>query len=286
MRSIRLRTAQNIQGGILWVKWVPLVHILVLIVLVTVLLRYTRVYGWLYERSRLIANYCSNVLLFGISDVIAQLVTYLEVQEHDIGSRGVEAEGMGLLQRSLLTEGLEENDISVFDDYGPQIDMEIYGFNREILEQEDLESDNELLVASSFSKFNTRRWVCFMCWGWIMSNFQLLWYEFLTHIYTEDLKVIQVLKMVLTDQLIYSPIVLYFFLMYSNYIIELGDDETFTVKINKIYFSTLGCSYFLWPVVQFINFLVIPKRLQMPFSSTIGIIWNCFLSMRTYTLKD
>lgn len=57
-------------------------------------------------------------------------------------------------------------------------------------------------------------------------------------------------------------------------------DLILTPEIQRLYIGTLGCNYLLWPAVQFINFLAVPKHLQVPFSSSVGVLWNCFLSMR------
>lgn len=116
--------------------------------------------------------------------------------------------------------------------------------------------------------------------GIFISFFQAPWYKFLNFFYTEDPTVVQVFERVLSDQLLYSPISLYCFFMFSNYVMEGGDKDTLGKKIQRLYISTLGCNYLVWPMVQFINFLIMPRDFQAPFSSSVGVVWNCFLSMR------
>lgn len=58
-----------------------------------------------------------------------------------------------------------------------------------------------------------------MCWGFIMGFFQCLWYKFL-QIYSipQDPKFIEVLRKVMTDQFLFSPISLFcFFHIWYNY---------------------------------------------------------------------
>ncbi|KAF9955944.1 hypothetical protein BGZ72_003261 [Mortierella alpina] len=45
------------------------------------------------------------------------------------------------------------------------------------------------------------------------------------------------------------------------------------------YFSTLKANYAVWPLVQLVNFGVMPLQLRLPFVSVVGIAWNAYLSM-------
>lgn len=264
---------------------VSIVHWIMLFIWVALLLCFTSVYRKLYDASALFATMCTNILLFGISDILAQSIhCYLSYtvdpvpQVIDSTARNI----MNRIRGDSVTDrdtesGYESDNLSVFNDYGisPTPTDEIY--------------HSEYDDAPETHIFDFYRWICFMSWGFILSFFQVPWYKFLNYFYTEDPTVVQVLERVLSDQLLYSPVSLYCFFMYSNYIMEGGDAETFGKKIQRLYISTLGCNYLVWPTVQFINFLVVPKHFQVPFSSSVGILWNCFLSMRNASssaLKD
>ncbi|GAV56110.1 hypothetical protein ZYGR_0BA00160 [Zygosaccharomyces rouxii] len=245
---------------------ISLTHLIVLTTWVSILLKFTSHYRKLYQNSALLATMCTNVLLFGISDSMAQsILCYFSTHMDPVPQ--VIDDMMSRFRRptQVIDDDNDSDDLSVFNDYGEPLDDEdpVYDYG-----------------APDSHKFNFFRWFCFMCWGFILSFFQVPWYRFLNFFYTEDPTVVQVLERVLSDQLLYSPVSLYCFFTYSNYVMEHGNAETFSKKIQVLYLSTLGCNYLLWPLVQFINFLLMPKHFQVPFSSSVGILWNCFLSMR------
>ena len=244
------------QLGLVKLCKISVTHWTVLLTWVVLLLRFTSTYRKLYTKSALLATMCTNVLLFGISDSLAQSILCYFSSHVDPVPQLID----DMVNRLRGPQLIED-----FNDYGePTMESEpVYD-----------------LSAPEAHKFAFFRWCCFMLWGFILSFFQVPWYKFLNYFYTEDPTVVQVLERVLSDQLLYSPISLYCFFMYSNYVMEGGDAETFSKKIQVLYLSTLGCNYLVWPLVQFLNFLVMPKHFQVPFSSSVGILWNCFLSMR------
>jgi protein Mpv17 len=38
-------------------------------------------------------------------------------------------------------------------------------------------------------------------------------------------------------------------------------------------------NYTIWPIVQFINFRFLPLRYRVPFVSSVGVLWNAYLSL-------
>lgn len=244
---------------------ISVTHWTVLLTWIVLLFHFTSTYRKLYTQSALLATMCTNVLLFGISDSLAQSILCYFSSHVDPVPQLIDDMVNRLRGPQLIDDDNDSDNLSVFNDYGePTIESEpVYDFS-----------------APEAHKFAFFRWCCFMLWGFILSFFQVPWYKFLNYFYTEDPTVVQVLERVLSDQLLYSPISLYCFFMYSNYVMEGGDAETFSKKIQVLYLSTLGCNYLVWPLVQFLNFLVMPKHFQVPFSSSVGILWNCFLSMR------
>lgn len=258
---------------------VSVVHWAVLAVWTCCLWRFTAVYRSLYARSALAATLCTNVLLYGISDALAQAAHCYAADALDPVPPIVATTARNLVSRlrgnsdasDVVTGDADSDNLSVFNDYGGSAAVQESALESAL---DDSDLDRETHV------FDFHRWFCFMAWGFTLSFFQVPWYKFLNFFYTEDPTVVQVLERVLSDQLLYSPVSLYCFFMYSSYVMERGDATTFTTKIQRLYVSTLGCNYLLWPAVQFINFLAVPKHLQVPFSSSVGIAWNCFLSMR------
>lgn len=277
---------------------ITIIHWSILSTWIVLLLHFTSVYGSLYQSSALLATMCTNVLLFGTSDCLAQCISCFLSYKVDPVPEVVDKVTRNLVAGLSFrrTESFDDNysdNVSIFNDYGverPSFEGQTDtrnaspGIDSELRHDWDLDSnldyDADGTSSSNNELFSFYRWICFMFWGWFLSFFQVPWYKFLNCFYTEDPTVVQVLERVLSDQLVYSPISLYCFFMYSNYIMEHGDAESFQIKIRNIYITTLGCNYLVWPLVQFINFLMVPKHLQVPFSSSVGVLWNCFLSMR------
>ncbi|CCH60602.1 hypothetical protein TBLA_0D00940 [Henningerozyma blattae CBS 6284] len=314
---------------------ISIIHWVLLTIWLSFLFKLTRIYYSLYNKTTLGASILTNIILFGISDILAQSIScYFSLQldpspsfinntSHQFfRTLGIEELFDSDAQLTILNtnslnntvSNIENNDndnytieadrISIFNDYalpndnanepmahrpllGPFTDTQSHPdlesglpditHNDSLLENDLVESRGNLFKADVFGFY---RWICFMFWGFFITFFQVPWYKFLNFFFTEDPTIVKVFERVLSDQLLYSPVSLYYFFKYSNYIMEHGDHETFKLKIKKLYISTLGCNYMVWPMVQFLNFLIVPKHFQVPFSSSVGILWNCFLSMR------
>ncbi|QID85640.1 hypothetical protein GRS66_008223 [Saccharomyces pastorianus] len=264
-----LRTLMNRR-----IQHVTLTHWSLLVVWVTGLWKFTSHYRQLYSRSAILVTVCTNILLFGISDILAQSIACFYSYRVDpipqvLNDTFLHVQGSPDIENGV---GYESDELSIFNDFTSEHSS--YSDNDDYPE-----------VATSQGTFKTDtfdlfRWCSFMFWGFFISFFQAPWYKFLNFFYTEDPTVVQVFERVLSDQLLYSPVSLYYFFMFSNYVMEGGDKFTFSKKIQRLYISTLGCNYLVWPLVQFINFLVMPRDFQAPFSSSVGVVWNCFLSMR------
>lgn len=130
-----------------------------------------------------------------------------------------------------------------------------------------------------FKSFDFRRLSLFMVWGFVQALLQYCWYPILNSLYNEDNLFLSTLKRVLTDQLCYSPLSLMAFFVYTTIVMEHGDKEAVKLKLKTAFLQTLVVNYAVWPAAQFINFLFIPRSLQVPFASTVGVFWNAYLSL-------
>ncbi|SMN20527.1 similar to Saccharomyces cerevisiae YOR292C Putative protein of unknown function [Maudiozyma saulgeensis] len=254
-------------------------HYTLLIIWFTFLIKNIAQYQERYQQSRLRASRYLNTILFGCSDILAQSITCYYSQRIDPINGVFGTSTNNLLQRfqstilpeeSNLNSGYESDSFSVFNDYGIS---PVSSRESNIIVYEDPDEP-------TITKFNFTRFITFSMWGQCISFFQVPWYRILNFFFTEDPSIVQVFERVLADQLLYSPLFLFFFFTYSNFVMERGDKETFKIKIQKLYISTLGCNLLVWPLAQLINFSTIPKPFQIPFSSSVGVLWNCFLSMR------
>lgn len=85
------------------------------------------------------------------------------------------------------------------------------------------------------------------------------------------------MKRVLLDQLLFSPVFLAVFFAY-NHIGERGRLAGLSNRFKAGYTETLKANYKLWPLVQCINFYLIPLNYQLLFLNFVAIGWTAFLS--------
>ncbi|CCH45511.1 Vacuolar membrane protein [Wickerhamomyces ciferrii] len=261
--------------------YIPILNWVILIVLMCLLYKLILRYNSMYERTVLLTTITANILLYGFSDTLAQsLYCFLSMMKNN--KRASRSDSISSIQLANYNGGSnfrdeEQNEDLLYTDYGDPTIHNNHG-HRNLLQSG--ESFKKLSHQTDDDVFNFYRFIGFMFWGFVMAFVQVCWYWVLNHFYTTEPTFVSVLERVMSDQLVFSPISLFCFFSYSNFVLEGGNKFTLSEKIRKIYFSTLIANYMVWPLVQFINFLIMPKQFQVPFSSSIGVIWNCFLSMR------
>ena len=279
---------RNLQRNICNYKiWnITLLHWILLFLWVSILIYFTSIYRTFYNRNKLFATMCTNILLFGLSDLLAQSISCFFMTPIDPIPQFIDNANSHFIHNMLyqhisenMDNDIESDDYSIFNDYGI---TPVTSYNTNISTESNniFNIEDTLRNEANSTIFSIWRWICFMGWGAFISNFQVPWYKILNFFFTTDPTLIQIFERVLCDQLVYSPVFLFLFFTYSNYVMEGGNDNTLRIKIQKIYLSTLGCNLIVWPIAQIINFSIIPKHLQVPFSSSVGVLWNCFLSMR------
>lgn len=256
------------------------------------LVKLTTRYHKLYTRSSILATIATNVVLYGISDTLAQSITQFLESHNSANNSWTNSINNG--NNSSVGITLDDNTMNdpsnLFADYGDEstTDLEDNNIDGGLGAQAytvDLESHPDILhnnfeLQNCKINFNFRRFFGFVSWGFIMAFIQVGWYMFLNAMFTDMPTLVSVLERDLTDQLLFSPISLACFFAFTTIIIEKGDSETYKEKMYKLYVTTLAVSVSVWFPVQFINFSLMPKKFQVPFSSSIGVIWNCYLSFR------
>lgn len=231
-------------------------------------------------KSSLITIIVTNLVLYGISETLAQSIMSYRPYLPRVSFRYNDDSPSTRLSFAALEEAPEQENLSDIDDEG--IDRFINYLQQD--HESGLSDFSAQPVPLELSYFQFNRLAGFMCWGFILAFVQCWWYRFL-QIYSKDPKFIEVLRKVLTDQLCYSPISLFCFFTYGTIVLESGTWEDAKVKLGKIYLKTLLVNFSVWFPVQFINFLVVPRDYQVPFSSSVSVLWNCFLSMRNSSIE-
>ncbi|KAL9079993.1 MAG: hypothetical protein Q9157_001190 [Trypethelium eluteriae] len=155
------------------------------------------------------------------------------------------------------------------------------------IEIHDLDRKNSLptheLIPSSRSlppPFDFERLTRFMSYGFLMAPIQHRWFSFLstTFAFTTKSRTVPALKRVAFDQLIFAPLGLAAFFTFMT-VAEGGGRRAVMKKFQDVYMPALKANYLVWPLVQILNFRIVPLPLQIPFVSTVGIAWTAYLSL-------
>jgi protein Mpv17 len=250
---------------------VPIMNWAIMIFYGAFLLRLSLKFKSLYDRHALTTMMVTNILLYGLADTIAQTIGSVAAFKPQ-----PEENASLIFVRYILERGRPRRVIlDEADD-----DLVELGLDDPFMEVNQADFHTHHHPPHNREVFHFRRLALFTLWGIIISFFQSPWYAFLNSAYSNDNKFLSVLKRVLTDQLCFSPISLACLLSYMAYAIEQGGQQGVANKLRTKYLPTLGINWVVWPATQFFNFLVMPSPLQIPFSSTIGVFWNAYLSYR------
>ncbi|KAF9353127.1 hypothetical protein BGX34_011790 [Mortierella sp. NVP85] len=152
--------------------------------------------------------------------------------------------------------------------------------------QEMLLSGEEKAAAASFDLPRTGR---FVLYNFSVAPLIHTWYSFLDRNFpianttaTTSTRLAQTmtpaLKRMMADQILFAPVGLA--LLFSGLtVLEGGGVQEIKDKLNTTYLSTLKANYALWPVVQLVNFSVMPLQLRLPVVSAVGIVWNAYVRL-------
>ncbi|KAI0985038.1 hypothetical protein GJ496_009703 [Pomphorhynchus laevis] len=144
----------------------------------------------------------------------------------------------------------------------------------------------QFITREKHDKFNVKSIMQFSLYGFIFAGpIMHNWFTFL-NAYFPPITQYRVLKMVCIDQMIMSPLNVALFVTYCYF----WNTENVIIQIKKFFFqdfvSILLSSYTIWPIVQFINFCLIPLNRRIIFVNSIALIWNTFLALKVRSNKD
>ncbi|KAM3966876.1 mitochondrial inner membrane protein Mpv17-like isoform 1-T3 [Aphomia sociella] len=110
-----------------------------------------------------------------------------------------------------------------------------------------------------------------------------LWYGILNKYIGSSGKSV-VLKKVFVDQLVFAPAFL-FFILSAVGTMQGKTWENVRKDINANYFDVLKTNYYIWPLVQIINFYYVPLQYQVLLVQTVALFWNTYLSWKTNRIR-
>ncbi|KAK9370055.1 hypothetical protein V1509DRAFT_561672 [Lipomyces kononenkoae] len=239
--------------------YAPLLNWTVILVFLVFIIRLILIFDAVVKVNPLVIMSVSNVLLFGLSDVLAQ--TVVTIAENYANSR-------------------RSSSLGVTNSEKPLPDGTPFG-----------RTSSHVFVTSAANyapaSFRFDRVIRFATWGFLLSTFQFKWLELL-HVWipiSDDGVVVPVLLRVLADQLIWTPICLAGFFAFISFV-EGGGMKAVEHKLSTLFIPTLKSNYMVWPAAMIINFRLIPLHFQLPFVSTVGLLWNIWLSIANSSSQE
>lgn len=236
----------------------------------------------LYAKYPLLATMITNVLLLGLSDSLAQslksAIQYkARIQEFPESDSTQASLFQYVLDRGRPKQVWLDEEGDDLSDLGLTLSHEEMQGDVSGEEMDELRSEEP-----RFTDFDFRRLACFSLYAFFNSFIQSPWYGFLRSAYNHDSKLVVVVQRVIADQVFYSPLMLCVFLLYLSVMVERKPWQV--IKSSAFwenYVSILSINLCVWPVAQFTNFLLIPSAAQIPFSSSLSVLWNTYLSLNT-----
>ncbi|EMR09551.2 hypothetical protein PNEG_02137 [Pneumocystis murina B123] len=222
----------------------PLLNIFIIIlisfILITIFLRYNE----FYQKYPILTLSVTNSLLGGISNMSAQTISAIHSRLRRINS---------------------------------------FNLKTKKVEMENISLDNPDKSYTTFyipSAFRFSQLIRFMSYNFLTTPIQLWWYSFLDHLSTISRisNTAELIKRILMDQFLFTPISLTFYLVFMSLTEELSKKKLKN-KFNQGFFSILKANYCIWPAVQLINFKYIPLKYQIPFLNSISIFWTIYLTI-------
>ncbi|KAI1825983.1 hypothetical protein F4861DRAFT_145558 [Xylaria intraflava] len=236
---------------------IPVLHAFIFFIEMGLIARLASRYNAYFDERPVLTMMVTNAVLGGIADTVAQTITTIK-------------------QRSnrKLSSGARDDPVSIeFQELG----------RKDSRSGHDWQPDPR----SFTTPFDFERLTRFMAYGFAMAPIQFKWFGFLSQAFpiTKTSAFVPALERVVVDQVAFAPVSVALFFSVMT-VAEGGGRRAVTLKLKDMYLPTLKANYMVWPVVQIINFRLMPVQFQLPFVSTIGIAWTAYLSLSNASEDD
>lgn len=193
-----------------------------------------RKFNGYYASRPIMTTMVTNAVLGGIADTVAQTLTAFKRRQR---------------QRELDPEAGRDK-----DDF---LSIEIQEVNKKV------PWPAESLYARP-PPFDFERLVRFMSYGFIMAPLQFRWFGFLHKTFPMEggKATTNALRRVAFDQLLFAPCGLACFFTFMT-VTEGGGKRAVVRKFQDVYVPALKANFLVWPLVQVLNFRVIPIQFQI-----------------------
>lgn len=112
------------------------------------------------------------------------------------------------------------------------------------------------------------------------------WYSLLDRVFGSSMKLRVSLVKTACDQLLFSPIEISSFLVYTH-VVEQHRDRSLYEKLRADLPPTLLTSYVFWLPCSLINFYLVPLPLRALYTGLMCVIWDTFMSFASHNrLKE
>lgn len=124
--------------------------------------------------------------------------------------------------------------------------------------------------------FDFERLTRFMAYGFIMAPVQYTWFGFLSRTFplVKGAGLRTAFKRVAFDQFLFAPVGLGVFFTFMT-VAEGGGKRAIGRKFRDVYMPALKANYMVWPMVQMLNFRVMPLQFQI-----VSFQLNCGIGMK------
>ncbi|XP_044751553.1 protein Mpv17-like isoform X2 [Coccinella septempunctata] len=111
---------------------------------------------------------------------------------------------------------------------------------------------------------------------------KVYWLRTLSERVTGRNEIFVVIRKVIWDQLLFAPLGLVLFLV-SLALVQGKMSSEIQRILSEDFPKILLTNYKVWPVIQLINFYLVPLHHQVLFIQTVAILWNTYMSWMTHS---
>ncbi|CAM9012185.1 unnamed protein product [Wickerhamomyces anomalus] len=181
------------------ILYVPILNWALLTFFITMLYKLILKYNTMYETNVLLTTITANVLLYGLSDTLAQNISCFLAMVQQKNNQRTREGSIGSIQLGNYSNAFSDqpDELALYTDFGDTTVQNNHGHHSQ------LEGQHFQKLSKQTDKdiFNFHRFVGFMFWGFVMAFVQICWYWVLNHFYTQEPTFVSVLERVMSDQL-------------------------------------------------------------------------------------
>ncbi|KAF2862759.1 hypothetical protein K470DRAFT_255671 [Piedraia hortae CBS 480.64] len=226
----------------------PLLHAIVAFVQIIMVGFLMRRFNASYAARPVFTTMVTNAVLGGIADTVAQTLTAFK-------------------RRQRQRQRQRNSDPEAFNPKDDFFSVEIQELDRKVPWPDS--SRGKLAPPP----FDFERLVRFMAYGFIMAPLQHRWFSFLEKTFplSGGKATTNAMRRVAFDQLIFAPCGLAAFFAFMT-VAEGGGKRAVVRKFQDVYIPALKANYILWPMVQMLNFRVMPIQFQIVSNFSLAVM--------------